>query len=186
MGMKLLALGDSYTIGESVDQSDSFPYLWKDALKASAVRVVAKTGWTTSDLIQGIFQSDLEAQYDRVSLLIGVNNQYQGKSRQSYQIEFNQLLDLAIAKVSQPDHLLVLSIPNYGVTPFGKKWKSYISADLEKYNQTAKEQAQKRGIRFINITEASLKASSDLSLLASDGLHPSGKMYAEWVKMILK
>lgn len=184
--MNILTLGDSYTIGEGVNPSDSFPYLWKDALQASALEVIAQTGWTTSDLLEGIAASTLQDRYNRVSLLIGVNNQYQAKSRACYQQEFEELLHLAASKVSQKQDLMVLSIPNYGATPFGQNWRSYITTDLEWYNQTAKQLTQKQGIPFVDITKESSKALSDRSLLAPDGLHPSGKMYAQWVKMIMK
>lgn len=180
-----LALGDSYTIGEGIKENDSFPFQLSEKLGFSTPKIIAKTGWITRDLLNAIDQKELLEKYDFISLLIGVNNQYQGKSRTQYFIELDQLIQFAISKVSNKKNLVVLSIPNYGYTPFGKNWQAFISSELLWYNQTIKELANKNGLTFINITPSSLLAEQDVTLLADDDLHPSAKMYHLWVNEIV-
>jgi len=189
--IKILALGDSYTIGEGVKQSESWPMqlvsqLRKDNLKVDTPQIIAVTGWTTTNLMSAIEKSRLEEQYDLVTLLIGVNDQFQGFSEESYTIGFKKLFVKAIELAGgRPNRVIVISIPDYGVTPFGKRFGSArIRAEIERFNEINNKIAVEKGVRYVNVTEISRRASEDLTLLAPDGLHPSAKMYAEWVELI--
>jgi len=189
--IRILALGDSYTIGEGVNQSESWPALLAGLLREANLKVdtpqmIAVTGWTTIDLISAIGKSRLEEQYDLVTLLIGVNDQFQGYSEESYATNFEKLLIKAIELAGgRPYRVIVISIPDYSVTPFGKRFGSArIRAEIERFNEINNKIAVEKGVRYVNVTEISRRASEDLTLLAPDGLHPSAKMYAEWVELI--
>jgi lysophospholipase L1-like esterase len=191
--IKFLALGDSYTIGESVDEKERWPLQLADSLLSRGVecvpppRIIATTGWRTDQLKTAIKEAGLAKDYDLVSLLIGVNNQYQGKSAESYKPEFEELLKTAI-ELAGGDKLrvFVISIPDYGFTPFGKAKKESITKQIDVYNSINRSVTEKAGITYIPITDISRKGFEQPDLVASDGLHPSGKMYAEWVKRILE
>ncbi len=189
-----LALGDSYTIGEAVSASESFPYQLKEALvklghPVESIQITAQTGWTTSELLAAIATETLSPPYDLVTLLIGVNNQYRGYALANYSAEFEQLLKQAIAFAGDDvEQVRVLSIPDWGVTPFAEKGgrvAEQVAKEIGIFNVAAKEISEVLGVRFLNITAHSRLAATDLSLLASDGLHPSGKMYAEWVQQLI-
>lgn len=188
-GFMHLALGDSYTIGEAVNVDERWPVqlaqrLRKDSIKIDPV-IVATTGWTTDELISGIVKADVEGTYDFVTLLIGVNNQYRNYPIDQYEKEFKSLLDQAIQFADgNPYHVMVVSIPDYGVTPFAKKKlldEEKIARELDNYNAIAEKIAKLRDVKFIDITPGSRAAKDDPLLVASDGLHPSGKMYEMWV-----
>lgn len=184
-----LALGDSYTIGSGVTEKERWPNQLTDSLRkidiiVSKPRIVARSGWTTGNLIQELEEIKLEQKYDLVSLLIGVNNQYQGGSFPTFQSEFLDLLRISMEKSKSRSGVFVLSIPDYGVTPFGGK-QSAISEEIDMYNSWIEETCKANGIKFYNITIISRKAENDLSLLALDQLHPSGKMYAEWINLMI-
>lgn len=185
-----LALGDSYTIGESVPKEMRWPVqlaaqFKKAGLNVDAPRIIATTGWTTDELIKAIDENKISEQYDMVSLLIGVNNQYRGYPIATYTLEFKDLLSRSIRLAGGANMVFVVSIPDYGVTPFGqKKDAPKIASEIDQYNSIAKEICEQKGIKFINITDLSKKALSDSLLVAVDGLHPSGKMYTEWVERI--
>ncbi len=189
--MKFLALGDSYTIGESVAEDQRWPVLLVKELNArgqkfSPPNIIATTGWRTDDLKNAILRENPAKDYDLVSLLIGVNNQYQGKSVESYAPEFEELLKMAIVFAGgDKSKVFVVSIPDYGFTPFGKEKQEKITRELNEYNRVNASITEKYGIRYFNITDISRKGFDDPELIASDGLHPSGKQYAEWVKVIL-
>jgi lysophospholipase L1-like esterase len=189
--VKLLALGDSYTIGESVLLRSRWPVQLLDSLSAKGIdcpepRIIAKTGWRTDDLKAAILRAKLKPEYNRVSLLIGVNNYYQGKSAESYAPEFEELLKIAIDLAGGvKSNVFVLSIPDYGYTPFGMDNQERISAGIDAYNAVNKSITEKSGVRYISITDISRKGLAEPDLVASDGLHPSEKMYAEWVERIL-
>jgi lysophospholipase L1-like esterase len=190
--VNFLALGDSYTIGESVAEQERWPVHLIRELRAMGYeckdpRIIATTGWRTDDLKKAALAADLKDEYNLVSLLIGVNNQYQGKSVDDYVPEFEELLQMAI-KYAQGDKskVFVVSIPDYGFTPFGKEKQEQISAAIDQFNEKNKSIAKKYGITYINITPISRDGFKDPSLIASDGLHPSGKMYSLWVKKILE
>lgn len=184
-----LALGDSYTIGEAVDVDERWPVQLAKRLRDDSIKIdpiiVATTGWTTDELQDGIVKADVEGPYDFVSLLIGVNNQYRGLPVDQYEREFKALLDQAIEfAAGNPYNVMVVSIPDYGFTPFAVKKmldEEKIARELDNYNAIAEKIAKLRDVRFINITPGSRLAKDDPSLIASDGLHPSGKMYKMWV-----
>lgn len=184
-----LALGDSYTIGEAVNVNERWPVqlahrLRKDSIQVDPV-IVATTGWTTDELISGIVKADVEGTYDYVSLLIGVNNQYRGYPIDQYEREFKILLDQAIQFAGgNPYNVMVVSIPDYGITPFAKKKlldEEKIARELDNYNAIAEKISKLRDVKFIDITPGSRLAKDNPALIASDGLHPSGEMYKMWV-----
>ena len=187
-----LALGDSYTIGESVPYADCFPAqtvaLLNKTKKFTAPVIVAKTGWTTDELAINITQKKIIGKFDFVSLLIGVNNQYRGRDTANYRKEFIQLLDTAIKFAgNNTGRVIVLSIPDWGITPFGMNSGrdiAQISKEIDWFNSIAKWVAGQRGVDFIDITPHSRTATADPALIAGDGLHPSGKMYAYWAQQL--
>jgi lysophospholipase L1-like esterase len=190
--LSYLALGDSYTIGESVNEDERWPNqlataLSKKGIKVSQPKIIATTGWRTDNLKDAIIKADLKKKYDLVSLLIGVNNQYQGKSADQYAIEFEDLLKTAIHLANgKPQHVFVVSIPDYGYTPFGQAKKEIISKEIDEFNRINKSITEKYKVEYYNITDLSRKGLEDPSLVAADGLHPSGKMYMMWVNRILE
>jgi lysophospholipase L1-like esterase len=187
----MLCLGDSYTIGEKVTPGKRFPNQTIDLLREKNIffdppKIIATTGWTTDELMNAISKEALVDTYDIVTLLIGVNNQYRGRSLQEYRQQFNALLDLAIRFAgNKPSHVIVLSIPDWGVTPFAAdRNRKKISDEISQFNTANKDESDLRQVHYIDITPVSRKAESDLSLLAEDGLHPSGKMYAAWANQL--
>lgn len=186
-----LALGDSYTIGESVAETERWPVQLVEALTAAGLtvedpRIIARTGWTTDELQGAINAAEISESYSMVSLLIGVNNQYRGFNIAKYRTEFEELLVQSIGFAGE-DHekVFVLSIPDYGVTPFGQtRNPDRIAEELDEYNVIAKSICDEYEVQFFNITPISRQAANDLDLIANDGLHPSGKMYGEWVDLI--
>lgn len=189
---KYLALGDSYTIGESVCESCNYPKQLTDSLnqvseKVTSVNIIAKTGWTTSDLLTAIDTQKPSKDYDLVTLLIGVNNQYQDKVFSLYEKEFSELLNRAIAFAKgNPKNVLVLSIPDYAFTPFGKKSGKFdkITTDLIRYNNYAEKIASEKGVHFENITPITQLGLENPALVAKDGLHPSEVAYKKFVDQI--
>lgn len=187
-----LALGDSYTIGQSVASSQNFPNQLVDLLKAnqigSTVKIVAQTGWTTSNLINAIGNASLNEKYDFVTLLIGVNNQYQSGDINVYKNEFIQLLKTSISYAGgNASRVFVLSIPDYSVTPFvgdNPQLKAKIASDIDAYNQIGKVETVKLGANYLDITPISRDAQTNPALIANDGLHPLAVMYKEWVKLL--
>ncbi len=185
-----LALGDSYTIGEAVEEEGRWPVQLAKKLGIDSITleptIVATTGWTTDELMSGIVKADVKGTFDLVSLLIGVNNQYRGYDEDQYEKEFKLLLDQAIAFANGNNHhVFVVSIPDYGVTPFVQEKgmdPSKIAHELDSYNAIAQKIATLRDISFIDITEISRQAAEDSSLVAADGLHPSAVMYQLWVE----
>ncbi len=190
-----LALGDSYTIGESVALQDNFPNQAAAMMRTDSsvfeTRIIARTGWTTDELETGIISANnagpLLATYDFVTLLIGVNNQYRGRSVENYKPEFEELLKKAIRYAgNRPERVIVLSIPDWGVTPFAEgRDPALIAMEIDAYNAANKEIALRYNIHYIDITPWTREAAYDLSLLAADGLHPSGKEYRRWAERIV-
>lgn len=184
-----LALGDSYTIGESVKYEERYPVqlvkkLRESDLKIAEPTVIARTGWTTRQLKTAIESATLRKAYDLVSLLIGVNNQYQGIDIEVYKTEFRELLQKAIALAGgNKNRVFVLSIPDYAYTPFGQR-ATRISKDIDEYNAINLSITQQYGISYFDITPISRKGFDQPDLVAGDGLHPSGKMYAAWVELM--
>ena len=188
---KFLALGDSYTIGESVKHENSWPLQLQEKIKAHAnldVTIIAKTGWTTDELAAAIRKEKINETFHMVSLLIGVNNQYRRRSAQEYRKEFIELLEQAIVFADKnPSKVMVVSIPDWGVTPFADKdprSSLEIGKEIDLYNKINAEESLKRKCHYIDITPISKKASVDSELNADDGLHPSAKMYSMWVEKI--
>lgn len=190
--MRFLALGDSYTIGESVDAAERWPVQLAQRLRAEGVDmedplIIATTGWTTDELAAGIARGSPQGPYALVSLLIGVNNQYRGRDLNEYRQEFVSLLERAIALAGgQPQHVIVLSIPDWGVTPFAaNRHRERVSGEINAFNAVNAEEAARLGARYVDITPISRQAAADPDLLAGDGLHPSGKMYTAWTELVL-
>ena len=192
--LNYVALGDSYTIGESVCQTCSFPEQLKSSLQAlnTAVNldIVAQTGWTTTDLKSAISSQLTANNYDLVTLLIGVNNQYQNKPFSLYEQEFPELVTIAIAKAGGlRQNVIVVSIPDYAYTPFGVGTgtanQTIISAQLDNYNFFAQNYCLQNNISFVNTTDITRQGLINSALVASDGLHPSQLAYAKFVERIL-
>ncbi len=184
-----LALGDSYTIGESVAVNERFPLqaavlLRTQGIKINEPKIIATTGWTTKNLLDAINAVTLPTNYDIVSLLIGVNNQYQGRSIDEYKAEFTVLLNRSILYAgNKPSHVFVLSIPDYSVIPFAQNSdKAKIAKEIDEFNAANKTIAMQLGVNYIDIT--SISREPDPSLIAIDGLHPSGKQYKRWADLL--
>ncbi|HVS94458.1 MAG TPA: SGNH/GDSL hydrolase family protein [Mucilaginibacter sp.] len=190
--LSYLALGDSYTIGEAVPKDESFPYQLRTALNGqgynvSTPTVIATTGWTTDNLIDAINRSGLKGKhYDLVTLLIGVNDQYQGLSQDNYRVRFQQVLNTALDFTGgDKTKVFVLSIPDYGVTPFAQGREAEIGPQINQFNAVNKLISTVAGVNYLDITPISRQAANDPSLIATDGLHPSGKMYNLWVEQLM-
>ena len=182
-----LALGDSYTIGEQIPFAENFPnqtvqLLRKNGFAFYAPEIIAKTGWTTDELINSIENTSTLETYDIVSLLIGVNNQYRGRSAEQFKIEFEDLMELAIKFAgNNASRVFVLSIPDWGVTPFaaGRDSKQ-IAAEIYAYNLVCETSSVAFKTNFINITTSQKVDGNKADFLAPDGLHPSGLEYKKW------
>ncbi len=186
-----LALGDSYTIGQNVCTSCRFPEQLKSGLQNAypndtfSLQIIAKTGWTTGNLIAAINTQNPNPNYDLVTLLIGVNNQYQNQSFSIYEQEFPQLVSKAISLAKgDKSKVIVVSIPDYAFTPFGGG-STYITVGIEKYNTFVKNYCIENNLEFVNITDITQQGLDNPSLVASDGLHPSELAYAKFVERIL-
>ena len=189
---RFLALGDSYTIGESVMPAERWPVqlarmLQKEGVGLDEPQIIATTGWTTDELSAAIDRAPPRVPFDLVSLLIGVNNQYRGRALAEYRSQFADLLKRAIGLAgSQPGRVLVLSIPDWGVTPFARgRDRAAIGRAIDEFNAINAKAAQGAGARYVDVTPVSRQAVVDAALIAGDGLHPSGKMYTEWARLAL-
>ena len=186
-----LALGDSYTIGEAVPLHESFPYqtvqlLRSNGLHIHAPEIVATTGWTTLELAEHILHTKLNEDYDFVSLLIGVNNQYRGSSAEDYKNDFEFLLKKALHFADDKnDRVVILSIPDWSVTPFAKSHdKKKIAEEIDAFNKINAAVSKQYKVHYLDIIKSSREAANDEALLAADGLHPSGKEYAKWAEQL--
>lgn len=189
---RFLALGDSYTIGESVPPEQRWPVQLVARLREAGVNVadpqiIAHTGWRTDDLARAITRENPQGPFDLVALLIGVNNQYQGLTADQYRAEYPPLLKRAIAFAGgEASRVIVLSIPDWGATPFGGHTLSGpVTKQIDAFNAVNRAESEKAGVAYVDITPTSRRAIKEADLVADDGLHPSGKMYAEWVKLAL-
>lgn len=186
--IRYLALGDSYTIGESVPESQRWPIQLSRRLEAerisAEVTIIARTGWTTDELWQGIQAAPPEPPYDLVSLLIGVNNQYRGRSLEEYREQFVFLLNKAIEYAGgDQTRVFVVSIPDWGATPFAEgRDRAQIGREIDAYNNVNRREAERAEVLYFDITPISRQ--NDPKLIAEDGLHPSGMMYKQWVDLI--
>lgn len=185
----MLALGDSYTIGEGVDAEQRWPIqlqreLQEAGIPLESVQIVARTGWTTDELRSAMDATTLLPRYDLVSLLIGVNNQYRGRPAEEYETEFAELLRRAIRLAGEdPQRVLVLSIPDWGVTPFAEgRDRTEIGTQIDAFNSINQRVSNAADVHYVEVTEISRRASHDAALVASDGLHPSATMYGLWVE----
>ena len=193
---RFLALGDSYTIGEGVNATERWPVRLSAALRAAGVplddpQIIARTGWTTTELLAALDTTSPQpgTDFDLVTLLIGVNDQYRGRGLAVFRGGLSVLLSRAIAYGDgEAGHVLVISIPDWGVTPFAAtdpRGAEAISAEIDRFNAAARDAARQAGAAFVDVTTVSRRAAQDRTLLAGDGLHPSGAMYAEWARLIL-
>ena len=192
--LSYLALGDSYTIGEGVEPEGRWPMQLAHALRAQGIpladpRIIATTGWTTDELSDAIDAAEPLGTFDFASLLIGVNNQYRGRDAAQYRHDFSALLDRAIGLANKrADRVLVLSIPDWGVTPFAiqsGRDRDQIARELDDYNAAACEACAARGVAFVDIAPASRARGGEDAMLADDGLHPSATMYSQWTQLAL-
>lgn len=187
-----LALGDSYTIGQSVGVEERWPAqlaesLFRSGYKVAPLKIIAQTGWTSSELKEAILSEELLESYNLVTLLIGVNNQFRNLDTLEYRNEFKELLDMAIMFAgNEVKNVVVVSIPDYGVTPFGlARDPVKIAKEIDEFNHINYEETVNAGATYVNITPISREAENNPDLIAEDGLHPSGEMYEEWVKLII-
>ena len=188
---KILSLGDSYTIGQSVCETCRFPEQLKDNLINSIenssieLQIIAQTGWTTTNLINAISSNNPSNDFDLVTLLIGVNNQYQNKPFSLYETEFPELVNTAIQKANgNSDNVIVISIPDYAFTPFGNG-NTTISEELDEYNAFAENYCNQNNISYVYITDITRQGLANPALVASDNLHPSELAYSKFVERIL-
>ena len=187
-----LALGDSYTIGEAVPEAGRWPVQLASSMRDEGIaladpRIIATTGWTTDELSAALDEAEPLGEWGFVSLLVGVNNQYRGRGLDNYREEFDALLVRAIGYAGgHADRVMVLSIPDWGVTPFGRedtRGSATIGAQIDAFNAAARELSQARGVRFVDITPVSREHGAEPAMVAGDGLHPSAAMYAEWTRV---
>ena len=191
-GFRFLALGDSYTIGEGVPVDSSFPYqtvelLNKKGFKVSPPEIIARTGWTTDELMAAINNANLNPPYDVVTLLIGVNNQYRGRTRDEYGQQFRQLLEKAIQLTgNRNSRVFVISIPDWGSTPYAQgRNREQIAKEIDEFNAVNRSITNEKSIVYLDITAGSKEALTDHSLVTMDGLHPSAKEYKRWSQLLV-
>lgn len=197
--MRYLALGDSYTIGEALPVEDSWPMQWAHALRANGMAVsdpgiIAKTGWTTDELSDALDEADasntITPPYDLVSLSIGVNNQYRGRSTQNYREEFSVLLKRSMGYAgNKADRVFVLSIPDWGITEFGQKSGrdlAQIASELDVFNMINREVSTQAGVHWVDVSKVTREVGATAKYYAEDGLHPSRALYTLWVNELLK
>jgi len=189
--IRFLALGDSYTIGESVKPGESWPFQLVRFARDHGIAIdpptiIAKTGWTTDELLEGIRAASPAGLYQLVSLLIGVNNLYRERSSEVFRAEFRALLDLSLELAgAREEDVVVLSIPDWGATPFAEgKDRDRISRVTDEFNDVCREEALSSSVHYIDVTGFSRMGLDDVSLLTADGLHPSGAMYSLWVEKV--
>jgi len=191
--LTFLALGDSYTVGTSEIYQNSWPVQLKKKLQNKKIllkkpQIIAGAGWTTEKLLEQLELKKLSPSFNLVSLQIGVNNQYRNQKMSRFQNEFSLLLEKSVALANNDtSRVFVLSIPDWGITPFARlKDNVKISKEIKAYNAIIKKKSEERGVLYIDVTKSSREALYDNSLIAKDSLHPSRKMYKSWVRKIVK
>jgi lysophospholipase L1-like esterase len=189
---RFLALGNSYTIGTGVPAADSWPQQLSASIKETGLNlqdplVIARNGWTSGDVLHAVEKRSLQGPFHLASLQIGVNDHYDGVSREDYQTNLKKILDTLLPLTAGgPTHLLLLSIPDWSVTPFAQgRDRARIAGEINRFNEINHRLAETIGAHYLDITPLSRKAGEDHTLLAEDGLHPSGDMYQMWVKALL-
>ncbi|HEY4130818.1 MAG TPA: GDSL-type esterase/lipase family protein [Gemmatimonadaceae bacterium] len=189
--VRFLALGDSYTIGEAVAENERWPVQLAALLRAQGVHVaaptiIARTGWTTDELSAGIDAAQPSGPYDLVTLLIGVNNQYRGRSVQEFRSQLHTLVQRAVELAGdRASRVVIIAIPDWGVTAFAEgRDRARIAREIDAFNLINKREAAAAGAHFVDISPIARRAASEAALTAHDGLHPSGAMYAEWARLI--
>jgi lysophospholipase L1-like esterase len=189
---KYLALGDSYTIGQSVAPQERYPVLLADALRKDGVDVgeptiIARTGWTTRNLLDAMDRADLKGSYELVTVLIGVNNQFQGRGIEEYRTELKEVLEKGVKLAGgKREHVVAVSIPDWGATPMGRgSGPEVIGKQIDLFNEVKAQECKKLGISLVDVTGISRRAVVEPDLIAGDGLHPSGKMYGLWVEVLV-
>jgi lysophospholipase L1-like esterase len=186
--MSFLALGDSYTIGEGVADTDRWPSQLAARLRAAGQpiddpRIIARTGWTTVELLAAVAGEQVEGPFDLVTLLAGVNDQYGGQGVERFRGRFDRLLRIARGLAKLPARLIVLSIPDWSVTPFAAdRDRRAIAREIDQFNDVCRTTTVEAGARYLDITPLSRQAGNDRALLVSDGLHPSAAMYSMWAE----
>lgn len=186
---RYLALGDSYTIGEAVPEAERFPVQLVRRLREQKIaiadpEIIARTGWTTDELMEAIARRPPAGPFDLVTLLIGVNNQYRGRDLQEYRAQFVALLERAIEYAGgNAERVIVLSIPDWGMTQFGRMDRR-VSREIDEFNAVNRAESEQAGARYVDITPLTRRVPEDRELTAGDGLHPSGKLYAQWVTLL--
>ncbi|UOQ53024.1 SGNH/GDSL hydrolase family protein [Hymenobacter cellulosivorans] len=186
-GSTYLALGDSYTIGQGVAEADRWSRQLAQAAGLASPVIIARTGWTTSELQRAIEAANIQKTYDLVSLMIGVNNQFRGQPQATYRTEFRQLLGTATGLAgNRPGRVFVLSIPDWGRSPFGQSYdQAQISREIDQFNAVARDECQQAGVVFVDVTSATRAAAGDATQFAPDGLHYSGRQMQLWVQQAL-
>ena len=188
--LSFLALGDSYTIGEGVNENERWPnqfveVAYENGLDFEKPEIIAETGWKTFDLLNAISQTNFTQKYDYVSLLIGVNNQFNSRSIDEFEEDLNKLMDKINSLKKSNGNIIIISIPDWGYTPFGNSYnREKISSEINLFNNSLITFANSYGLKYVDVTEISRRALNESNLLASDNLHPSGLMYLEWAKKI--
>ena len=188
--LTLLALGDSYTIGEGVNEEERWPnqfvkVAYENGIDFLTPRIIAMTGWKTYDLINEIESSNFEKKYDYVSLLIGVNNQFNSRSINEFEDDLDKLLTKINNLKKKDGSVLIISIPDWGSSPYGENMdRNQISTEINTFNNSLKSFANINGLKYVDVTEISRRAINEPNLITSDNLHPSGLMYLEWAKKI--
>ena len=188
--LSFLALGDSYTIGDGVNENERWPnqfveVAYENGLDFEKPEIIAETGWKTFDLLNAISQTNFTQKYDYVSLLIGVNNQFNSRSIDEFEEDLNKLMDKMNSLKKSNGNIIIVSIPDWGYTPFGNSYnREVISSEINLFNNSLINFANSNGLKYVDVTEISRRALNESNLLASDNLHPSGLMYLEWAKKI--
>jgi lysophospholipase L1-like esterase len=191
VSLSFLALGDSYTVGEGVTERDGWPSRLVARLRITGTgiddpRVIARTGWTTDEILAAVREERVTDQFDLVTLLAGVNDQFRGLGVERYRQSFDRLLHTAVGLAKLPSHLIVLSIPDWSVTPFATgRDRAGIAREIDAFNDVNRTAAASARTRYLDITLSSRQASRNAELLAADGLHPSATMYSTWVDLLL-
>jgi len=189
---RILALGDSYTIGTSVTYAERWPVLLAEHLQAQGIAtqpptIVARNGWTTGNLLAALDAKPVETDYDWVTLMIGVNNQFQGRSLAEYEQQLTALLSKAIDYAGKrPERVMVVSIPDWSASRFGRAAAAQVSPDIARFNHVLQAAVERVAAHFVNISGVVERARTDETYLASDGLHFSAKMHRLWVDLIAK